>query len=259
MIQLHKIGWLVGGFLLAIHSAVSVAADPKSGYDYIKPTTRAMQDDDFENPGLLAVEQGRDLFNDKQDGTDRACSGCHGLDGEGLAPSAIARYPVYSEGRSEVVTLQHRIGRCWKANAGGRALPTDAPELVAMETFVRHLAAGEVVDVRTDGPMKDLIERGEQIYKTRYGLIDMACYQCHDWYAGRWLRGQKISQGQGNGFPAYRLGTGEITSLGQRIQQWLTLMRAQPFEADSNEIKLLELYIMSRSNGLKIETPAVRY
>jgi sulfur-oxidizing protein SoxA len=36
-------------------------------------------------------------------------------------------------------------------------------------------------------------------------------------------------------------------------------MRAEPFAADSEEINLLGLYIMSRSNGLAIETPAVRY
>ena len=73
------------------------------------------------------------------------------------------------------------------------------------------------------------------------------------------IRGQKISQGQGNGFPAYRLDTGEVTNLHQRIQQCMDLLRAEPFATDSEELKLLGLYIMSRSNGLAIETPAVRY
>ena len=50
-----------------------------------------------------------------------------------------------------------------------------------------------------------------------------------------------------------------MTNLHQRIQQCLTLMRAEPFESDSEDIESLGLYIMSRSNGLKIETPAVRY
>ena len=38
-----------------------------------------------------------------------------------------------------------------------------------------------------------------------------------------------------------------------------TVLRAEPFEAGSEEYKLLELYIMSRGNGLEIETPAVRF
>ena len=73
------------------------------------------------------------------------------------------------------------------------------------------------------------------------------------------MRGQKISQGQSNGFPAYRLGTGEMTSLNLRITQCMNLMRAEPFPADSEEMKLLEFYLSARSNGLPIETPAVRY
>jgi sulfur-oxidizing protein SoxA len=105
----------------------------------------------------------------------------------------------------------------------------------------------------------ELLEKGKEIYQTRYGLIDMSCAHCHSMYPGQMIRGQKISQGQGNGFPAYRLDIGEMTNMHQRIQQCMVSMRAEPFAADSDEIKLLGLYLMSRSNGLKIEAPAVRY
>ena len=78
-------------------------------------------------------------------------------------------------------------------------------------------------------------------------------------HAGQYVRGQKISQGQTNGFPTYRLGTGEMASLNLRITQCMDLMRAEPFPPDSEEMKLLEYYLSARSNGLPIETPAVRY
>jgi sulfur-oxidizing protein SoxA len=259
MIHFYRTTLLFCGLLLAIPATAVLAGDAKSGYDYIKPESRAMQDDDFENPGMLAVEKGQVLFNRKQNGAGKACAECHGEDGANLNRKNIARYPVYSEDTAEIVTLQKRISRCRDNTSGSETLPTDHPELVALETFVRHRAIGEAVNVQTDGAMAELLKAGEQLYNTRYGLIDMACYHCHDIYPGQMIRGQKISQGQGNGFPAYRLGTGEITNLHQRIQQCLTLMRAEPFAADSDEINLLGLYIMSRSNGLRIETPAVRY
>ena len=259
MIQLNKINLLLFGFMLVIPATVALAGEAKSGYEYIKPETRVRQDDDFANPGLLSVIRGERLFNNKQDEADKACAECHSEDGAKLNTKNIAHYPVYSELSAEVVTLQKKISRCRNDNTGSKALPTDHPDLVALETFVRNLAIGEAVNVQTDGPMTELLKQGEKLYKTRYGLIDMACNQCHDIYPGQMLRGQKISQGQGNGFPAYRLDTGEITSLSQRIQQCLTTMRAEPFDADSDEINLMELYIMSRSNGLKIETPAIRY
>lgn len=259
MIRLHKTILLLCCILPTIPARAVWAGEVKSGYEYLKPETRAMQNDDFENPGQLSVEQGQHIFNNKQKGAENACADCHGKDGSKLNAGDIARYPVYDKDASEIVTLQKRINRCRFDNAAGEMLATDHPDLIALETFVRSRAKGEVVNVQTDGPMTALLEKGEKLYRSRYGLIDMACYHCHDLYTGQMIRGQKISQGQGNGFPAYRLDTGEMTTLHQRIQQCLVTMRAIPFEADSEELNLLGLYIMSRSNGLKIETPAVRY
>jgi sulfur-oxidizing protein SoxA len=259
MSYINKIILLCCAFLTALPLATALATEPRSGYEFIKPASRVMQDDDFENPGLLAVERGQVLFNSRPKGAGKACAACHGVDGAGLNAKNIAHYPVYNEGAAEIVTLQKRISRCRDQFAGDKSLPTDHPDLVDLETFVRNRAIGEAVNVQTDGPVAELLQAGERLYNTRYGLIDMACYHCHDVYPGQMIRGQRISQGQGNGFPAYRLGTGEITNLHQRIQQCLTLMRAEPFAADSEEIRLMGLYIMSRSNGLPIETPAVRY
>ncbi len=249
---------LVTVFLLAVTAYPLIADEARSGYEYIKPATRAMQDDDFENPGMFAVERGMELFNQKQDGASKACADCHGADAVEMEPKSIARYPVYDADKGGIVTLQKNISLC-RNNIGSKPLPTNHPDLVALETFVRNRAHGEAVNVQVGGPMAGLHEKGEQIYQTRYGLIDMSCSHCHSLYTGKMVRGQIISQGQGNGFPAYRLDIGEMTNLHQRIQQCMTSMRAEPFDADSEEIKLLGLYLMSRSNGLKIETPAVRY
>ena len=248
----------LSGALWFINAGTSFAEEAKSGYAFIKPATRAMQDDEFENPGMFAVERGQELFNNRQEGADRACSDCHGTDGLKMDTKSIARYPVYDENEAGVITLQQRISNCRKTT-GSEKLPANHDDLVALETFVRNRAIGEVVNVQTDGPMTALLKQGEKIYQTRYGLIDMSCWHCHTLYPGQMIRGQKISQGQGNGFPAYRLDIGEMTNLHQRIQQCMASMRAEPFASDSDEIKLLGLYLMSRSNGLEIETPAVRY
>jgi len=107
--------------------------------------------------------------------------------------------------------------------------------------------------------MADLIEQGEVLYRTRYGQIDMSCYHCHVQHQGQMLRGQKLSQGQANGFPEYRLGKGRITSLHGRMRECFISFRAEPFDAGSEQFQLLELYLMQRGNGLPIETPAVRF
>ena len=242
--------------LLAILTT-DICAEPVSGYEYIKPETQVMQDDDFANPGLLSVDRGEELFNKKYE-KGKACADCHGAEGDRFNKKRLASYPMYKNRTEEIITLQKKIKNC-QSTITDKPLQTDHPDLIALETFVRNRAHGEKVNVKTDGPVAELLKEGEKLFTTRYGLIDMSCQHCHGFYPGQMIRGQKISQGQANGFPAYRLATGEMANLHLRIQQCMTLLRAEPFETDSKEINLLGLYLMSRSNGLAIETPAVRY
>jgi len=65
--------------------SVAQAQSPRSGYDYLKESTREMQDDEFANPGMVEVEKGRKLFNTPGD-NDKTCATCHGEDGENLDP-----------------------------------------------------------------------------------------------------------------------------------------------------------------------------
>ena len=250
---------LFAAVLLGVLLASPVIAEKLSGYAFVKDETRAMQDDDFANPGLLAMEKGAALFNTPFRPGGKTCAECHGEDGEKLDVQRIAGYPIYDPDSREIVSLQSRVNTC-RSRIADDILPTNHPDLIALETFVRHRAQGVPVNVNTAGAERQaLLTHGEELYKTRYGLIDMSCHVCHTVYAGQHVRGQKISQGQTNGFPTYRLGTGEMASLNLRITQCMDLMRAEPFPPDSEEMKLLEYYLSARSNGLPIETPAVRY
>jgi sulfur-oxidizing protein SoxA len=234
-------------------------AEQLSGYAFIKDDTRAMQDDDFANPGLIAVATGAELFKTASRSGGKTCADCHGEAGEKLVPQRIATYPVYDSDNKRIISLQSRITAC-RTRVADDTLPVNHPDLIALETFVRNRARDVPVNVNTEGTeIKALLKRGEELYNTRYGLIDMSCHICHTVYAGQYVRGQKISQGQTNGFPAYRLGPGEMANLNLRITQCMDLMRAEPFPSDSEEMKLLEYYLSARSNGLPIETPAVRY
>ncbi|MGV6827209.1 MAG: sulfur oxidation c-type cytochrome SoxA [bacterium] len=244
---------------LLISTPVAFAFEPISGYEFISPETQAMQDDDFENPGYLTVEEGHALFTEHRQDEEYACADCHGKNGDNLDTKRIASYPIYDENLGGLVTLQNRINNCWEMNMDRFPLVYDDRQLVALETFIKNLAHGETINVQTDGDMAPLLKEAEKLYQQRFGQLDMSCAHCHIQHLGQMLRGQKLSQGQGNGFPEYRLGKGEITSLHKRLKQCFISFRADPFDAGSREFKLLELYIMSRGNGLTIETPAVRF
>ena len=230
-----------------------------SGYEYLNESTRSMQDDEFENAGMVTVDHGRELFDELRPDEQASCSSCHGEGGEKLEPKRIARYPIYDEHLGGLATLQDQIAYCWEHNLDRFPLEYDDPVMIALETFVRHQAKGERIHVQTDGPMKPLIEQGHALYTTRYGQLDMSCQHCHVQHQGQMLRGQRLSQGQANGFPEYRLGRGRITSLHQRFSECFISFRADPFDPGSDEYRLLELYLMQRGNGLPVETPAVRF
>jgi sulfur-oxidizing protein SoxA len=235
-----------------------LAGDAVSGYDYLQPDMQAMQDDLSANPGMLVVEEGKTLFS-TPGRNGKSCADCHGEDGSRLDVKRIARYPVYSEELKQPVTLHGQIQYCWKERLGNPPISYREEELLPLESYVRYLARGEPVNVDVSGALAPYYAAGKELFHQRFGQVDIACHQCHDYHAGQMFRGQVLSQGQTNGFPVYRFTEGQVTGLQERITQCLTKLRAEPFAEDSPEYLDLEVFLSARSNGLRIETPAIRY
>jgi sulfur-oxidizing protein SoxA len=171
----------------------------------------------------------------------------------------IARYPVYSAELKRPVTLRGQVIACRNKRLGGPPLDYASEAALQLETFVRHLARGETVNVDVRAALALYYAAGEKLFRTRYGQADVACHQCHDYHAGRQFRGQVLTQGQSNGFPAYRYTEGHMVGLQERFTECLSNLRAEPYAPGSEEYIALEVFMNARSNGLKIETPAIRY
>ena len=231
---------------------------PISGYEFLGKDIQEIQDDEFLNPGMPTVELGSQIFREAEEG-EKSCASCHGEEGELLDKNNIASYPAYQTAYKTVHTLQERIHACWKDNQDRFPLLYDDPKLIALETFVRSLARGRVINVEVNEQSRALYEQGEQLYKQRFGQMAMTCHHCHVQYQGIYMRGRKLTQGQTNGFPVYRFTSDRVTSLHRRFNECFVELRAEPFETGSEEYKALEFYMGVMSNGLKIETPAVRF
>lgn len=243
-------------FILALPAGS--LAEPKSGYEFLKQESKDMQDDDFMNPGMSVVEAGQTLFNTAGK-NGMSCASCHGEDGEMLDTKRIAQYPVYSDELKKPVTLQQQIHLCWTNNLENEPLKYDSTEALNLEVFVRNLSRGEKVNVQTDGPMKPFWEKGKEIYHTRAGQLDMSCNLCHVNYPGLKIRANTLSQGQSNGYPAYRLKNGKINGLHSRFNGCYKQFRASKLPPGNDDYVALEVFVNSRGNGLQIETPGVRF
>ena len=244
--------------LSALALTAAHAQQPVSGYDYLTPEMQEMQDDDFGNPGMITVDAGEELLsNTGKNG--KSCTSCHGNGGSKLDIKHIASYPVYSSKLKKPLTLRAQILFCQNERVGDPVLKHSSAEALQLEAFVRRLALGETVNVDVSGELAPYNEAGKKLFHTRWGQVDIACHQCHVYHAGRTFRGQTLSQGQSNGFPGYRYTEGKAVSTPERITGCLANLRAEPYASDSEEYINLEVYMNARSNGLKIETPGIRY
>ncbi len=229
----------------------------RSGYTYAAAETRAIQDDDFENGGLLWVEKGAELWETAHGADGASCQGCHGDAAESMR-GVGARYPVYAAEREKLINLEQRINQCRTERMGAEAWRWESEPLLAMTTYLRHQSRGMAVSPVIDGPAAPFFEQGKAFYTKRRGQLDLACIHCHEMNSGNMLRAQRLSQGMSNGFPTYRLKWQGVGSLHRRIRGCNEDVRAETYAPGSDEYVNVELYLAWRARGLPVETPAVR-
>ncbi|MBM3525096.1 MAG: sulfur oxidation c-type cytochrome SoxA [Alphaproteobacteria bacterium] len=249
------------GFAIAIAATVCVGAfaqdagERRSGSFYLSDETRRLQDDDFLNPGMFAVERGRELWSRVEGSGGRACASCH----EPASMRGVAmRYPRHDARRGGLVNLVLKINAERTERLGVAALEYESDDMLALTAFVAHQSRGLPMQVEIDGASRPYFESGRAYYFERRGQLNLACAQCHDGLAGAKLRGDTISQGQVNGFPIYRLMWRSMAS-SHRMFEWCNVaLRAEPHALGSPEYLALELYVAWRGRGLPVESPAVR-
>lgn len=232
-------------------------AERHSDTAILSPETRAMQEDDGANPGMLSVLDGEDLWSRAPASGGPACSGCHG-DARQSMKGVAARYPAWNETRGGPIDLPGQVDLCRTQRQGAGPLAPESPDLLALTGFVAHQSRGLPIAPPDDPRLDPARERGRTLFGRRMGQLDLACAQCHDTNWGRRLAGATIPQAHPTGYPIYRLEWQAVGSLQRRLRGCLTGIRAEPFPANAPEYIELELFLMSRARGLPVETPAVR-
>ena len=77
----------------------------------------------------------------------------------------------------------------------------------------------------------------------RRGQLDLACSHCHVDNAGNMIRANTLSEGQGNGFPTYRLKWQKVGSLHRRFRGCNKQVRSnERIKYGADEYVNLELY-----------------
>jgi sulfur-oxidizing protein SoxA len=256
-------------FALALLCATSAAAraaaieppipraELKNGSEFTSDANRALQKDEFANPGMLWVERGAALWRDVPAGAQKSCASCHG-DAEKSMKGVATHYPRIDPGAAQLVDIAGRINLCRERHLGVAPYALESDELLALTAYVTYQSRGLPMDVALDTQNARDFERGRSRYYRRMGQLNLACAQCHDRYWGRTMMIEKVSQGHGTGFPAYRQEWQTLGSLQRRIRACYSALHAEMPPYGARELVELELFLAWRSNGLPIETPAVR-
>src|SRR3989441_434871 len=198
----------------AAMSALTVAAvafageiptsERRSGYDFMSRETRAMQDDDTANPGMLWVLEGATIWNRKIGAAGRACAECHG-DARTTMKGVAARHPSFDAARGRPVNPEQRINPCRVDRQQAPPLAYESRELLALTAYVARQSRGLPIDVAIDARTQPFLDAGRATFHRRQGQLNLACAQCHDANWGRQLAGNVIPQAHPTGYPLYRL------------------------------------------------------
>jgi len=231
-------------------------AERRSSYELLKPETKAMQDEDTSNPGMLSVLEGGALWTAKTGAANRACADCHG-DAAQSMKGVAARHPAFDATRKQPVDLEGRINICRSERQQAPAFPFESRELLALSAYVARQSRGLPIESK-DERLAPFIDKGRALFSERQGQLSLACSQCHDDNWGKSLAGIPIPQAHPTGYPLYRLEWQALGSLQRRLRNCMIGMRAEPYTYGAPEYVALETYLMWRARGMPMESPAVR-
>ncbi|MCZ8258947.1 MAG: sulfur oxidation c-type cytochrome SoxA [Beijerinckiaceae bacterium] len=228
-----------------------------SGYDMMGAEAQAMQRDDFANPAMLAVKEGEALWHAVPGEGRPSCAGCHG-DAAASMKGVAARYPARDASSGRLLDLPGRIQACQTGRQGGESHARDAARLLALEAYLALQSRGMPLASPRARGLDDAVQRGEGLYRQRFGQLDLSCAQCHSQNWGRSLAGTRIPQAHPTGYPLFRMEWQAVGSLQRRFRNCMTGIRAEPFPPGAPEWIDLEVYLKERAAGMPVDAPAVR-
>ena len=154
--------------LATVATCVEAQETRRSGFMFMSPGTQAMQRDDMENPGMLAVLDGAELWAKPAGTSGRSCADCHGGGAEAMRGVA-ARYPAFDDARGAAIDLAGRILQCRAERQGDAPPPRESRTLLALTAFVAHRARGMPVAPDADPRMTAVVEAGRALWHKRLG------------------------------------------------------------------------------------------
>jgi sulfur-oxidizing protein SoxA len=229
----------------------------RSAYEDMSRDNKRMQDDDTSNPAMLSVLDGEALWNAKAGDSAKSCADCHG-DAKANMKGVAARYPAFNDSAGRPVDLEQRINLSREQDQKAPPFAYESKDMLALSAYIALQSRGEPIAQYDDPKLKPFIDKGRAAFQRRQGQLNLSCAQCHDDNWGKHLAGNIVPQAHPTGYPIYRLEWQSLGSLQRRLRNCLIGMRAETYAYGAPEYVDMELFLMWRARGMKMETPGIR-
>ncbi|WP_130538006.1 sulfur oxidation c-type cytochrome SoxA [Thiomicrorhabdus indica] len=237
------------------------------------------------NPGEFWVDDGEELFFQKNGPKNASLEKCDFGLGPGVLEGAYAQLPRYFADTDKVETLESRLMTCMKTLQGLNdqdiedhylqihylnAAEEDSrvSPLSQLATFVASKSNGLKFQISLEHPKeKHSYELGKKTFWHRMGSMDLSCAHCHA-APGRILRGVELPimtnperAGKVMGaFPAYVNKDGNVRTQWWRNQRCILAMRLPWLKTGSEIDAALILYQVKKASQSeeKISVPGIK-
>ena len=228
-----------------------------NGVYSIDPAAREQWEDIEEFPPYeLSISRGQELFN-KPFANGKTYASCFASGGIGIRQN----YPYFDATRGEVITLELSINECREAN-GEKPLRWSKGPIADVSAYMAYTSRGNVFNIKIPDDPRAVAayERGKKHFYQKRGQLNMACADCHKFYAGNMVRADLLSPALGHltHFPVYRSKWGGMGTTHRRYGGCNKQVRAKPYKSQSAEYRALEYFHTYMSNGLVVNGPGAR-
>jgi sulfur-oxidizing protein SoxA len=228
-----------------VYGALAFDADSKAQYDAIMEFP----------PFVEVIDKGQKMWETPLK-SGKKYADCLPNGGKNIAGS----YPYFDDKAGKVVTLDDAINACRVANGEEAYKPGDSATIGVLESYMRGLSDGMLVNVKVQGPgALAAYEDGKKTFYSRAGQLNFACATCHVQNAGVRLRSELISPvvGQTVHWPVFR-GGDKLFTLQARYVGCFKSVRAISAPAGSTTLNNLEYFHSYMSNGLPMQASVFR-
>ncbi len=208
-------------------------------------------------PYELALEEGEVLFK-QPFANGSSYANCFPNQGIAIAQN----YPYWDKKKQQIVTLASVLNDCRLDNQL-TPLAYGKGEISYLLAYMAYTSRGQKINTRIPNDSQAALaayQQGKAYFYQRRGQLNFSCAICHLDNAGKFIRSEILSPALGHTthWPAYRLNTGEMSTLHKRFMVCNKLIRAKVDPAQSTALRQLEYYLSFMDYGLPLNGPSTR-